>query len=101
MRVNAQKASCDSVCSEGAAAAANEVGATYCCCGDVLRLPLRQGDAVWLGLPELPTQGDEIATNPYAFGRRCPLQLPVVSLDAVGAELPLSAWYYDVTVRNG
>jgi hypothetical protein len=94
VQVNANKASCDSNCGEGAAAAANEAGVPYCCCSDVLQVSLAQGEALWLGLREQ----SNLTANPYAYSRSCPLSAPTAGLEMGGAALPTGAWMYLATV---
>ena len=94
VRVNANKASCDSTCGEAATAAANEAGVPYCCCGDMLRVSLAQGEALWLGLREQPNA----AANPYVYSRSCPLSAKTAGLGMDGAALPTGAWVYTATV---
>ena len=104
--MNAKKASCDSVCGEAAAAAANEAGVPYCCCGDLLRLTLQQGEALWVGLRDAEAttaiMAMPAATAPppslYGYARRCPLAAPTVDLELGGAALPTGGWAYVATV---
>ena len=107
MRVNAKKASCDSVCGEAAAAAANEAGVPYCCCGDLLRLTLQQGEALWIGLRDaeattaimtMPAATPPPPPSLYGYARRCPLAAPTVDLELGGAALPTGGWAYVATV---
>jgi hypothetical protein len=107
VRVNAKKASCDSVCGEAAAAAANEAGVPYCCCGDLLRLTLQQGEALWVGLRDaeattaimtMPAATPPPPPSLYGYARRCPLAAPTVDLELGGAALPTGGWAYVATV---